>query len=107
MDYIDKINSRDGLLQVHDIEPDGDRLLRDHIETSQTGEGHRCGNHHCTNKDTNHDEPDGQTHLCFSANPDVGSSPPDQKDAPPVFREAGIQNRHLHCDVTKPAQWLA
>jgi len=101
LDYIDEIYSGDGLLQVHNIEPDGDRLLHDHIETSQTGEGHRSGNHHCTNNDTDHNVPDVDTHRCLSANPVVESCPPDQKDAPLVFRETVIHNQHLRCENDK------
>ena len=43
---------------VKEIETGGDGLLHDHTRTSQRGEGHRSGDHDCTDDDTDHILPD-------------------------------------------------
>jgi len=81
---------------VEEIETGGDGHLNDHPGTSRTGEGHRSGDHDCTDDDTDHILPDADNRRSPPASTDVTSRPPDEEDAPPVSRETFVHNRHLH-----------
>jgi hypothetical protein len=70
----------------------GDELLHDHAETSRTGEGHRSGDHDCTDNDTNYNLPNADNRRSLPANTGVRSRLPAKEDAPPVSRETIVHN---------------
>jgi hypothetical protein len=89
--YIEEINSGDGFLQAQDNETGtqdnetgGDGLLHDHTQNSQTGKGHRSGDHDYTDDGTHHNLPDTDNHRSLPASTGVRSRPSDEEDAPPV-----------------------
>jgi len=63
---------------VKEIETGGDGLLTDHAGTSRTGEGHRCGDHDCTDNDTDHILPDADNRRSLPAYSGVRSRSPDE-----------------------------
>jgi len=97
-EYIEEIDSGDGLLQnnksggdgllqAQDIETGGDGLLHDHTGTSRTDEGHGCGDHDCTDHDTDHNLPEAANCWSPPTSTGVRSCPPDVEDAPPVSKK--------------------
>jgi len=110
-EYIEEIDSGDGLLQAYDNETGtqdnetgGDGLLHDHAGNSRTGEGHRSGDHDCADNDTVHNLPDADNRRTLPASLGVRSSHPDKEDAPLLSRETVIHNRHLHRKNDKARQ---
>jgi len=93
-EYIEEIDSGDGLLQAQDNETGGDGLVHDHAGNSPTGEGHGSGDHECTDDDADHNLPDTDNRQSLPASTGVKSRPPYEEDAPPVSRETVIHNRH-------------
>jgi len=107
-EYIEEINSgdglpqaqhietgADGLLQAQDNGTSGDGLLHVHTGSSRTGEGHGSRDHNCTDDYTDHILPDADSHRCLPASTGVISRPHDEEDAPPVSSEIIVQNRHF------------
>jgi len=102
-EYIEEIDSGDGLLHAHDNETGtqesvmgGDGLIHDHAGNSRTGEGHGSRDHDCTDNDTDHNLPDADNCRSLHASPGMISRPSDEGDAPPVSRDTAVHNRHLH-----------
>ena len=91
-EYIEEIDSGDGLLQTQDNEMGGDGLLHDHAGNSRTGDGHGSGDHDCTNDDIYHNLPDADNRQSLPASTGVRSRSPDKEDAPPVSRETVVHN---------------
>jgi len=85
----------------------GDGHLQAHAGTSQTGEGHGCGDHDSTDDDTEHILPDADNPQSLPASTGVRTRPPDKEDAPPVSREIVIHHRHLHCENDKARRMAA
>jgi hypothetical protein len=106
-EYIEEIDSGDGLLQAQDNQTRGDGLLHDHAGNSRTGEGHGNGDHDCTDDDTDHNLPDADNRQSLPASTDVRSRPPDQEDAPPVSRETVVHNRLLRRENDKARRTAA
>jgi len=71
----------------------GDGLLHDHAGTSRTGEGQGCDDNDCTDNDKEQYLPDNRRSLPSSTG--VRSRPPHMENAPQVFSEAVVHNRHL------------
>ena len=120
MEYIEEIDSGDGvlqaqdnqsggdgLLQTQDNETGGDGLLHHHAGNNRTGEGHGKGDHDCTDDDTDHNLPDADNRRSLPASTGVGSRPPDEEDAPPVSRETVVHNRHLRRENVKARRTVA
>jgi len=113
-EYIEEIDSGDGLLQAQDHETGtqdnetgGDGLLHDHAGNSRTGEGHGSGDHDSTDDDTDHNFPDADNRRSLRASTVVRSHPSDKEDAPPVSRETVIHNRHLRRENNKARRTAA
>jgi len=92
---------------VEEFETGGDGLLHDHAGTSRTGEGHKSGNHDCTENDTDPILPDADNGQRAPASTGVRSCPPDEEDAQPVSRETVVHNRHLRRQHDKPRRTAA
>jgi len=92
---------------VEEIETGEDGLLHDHAGTSRTGEGHGSGNHDCTDNDTDHILPDADHRRSPPATTGVRSRPPDEEDAPPVFRDTVFHDRHLRRENVKARRTAA
>jgi hypothetical protein len=106
-EYIEEIDGGDGLLKAQDNETRGDGLLHNHAGNSRRGEGHRSGDHDCTDDDTDHNLPDADNRRSPPASTGVRSRPPGEEDAPSVSRETVVHNRHLRRENDKPRQMAA
>jgi len=119
-EYIQEIDSGDGLLQAQDNqtggdvllqtqdnETGGDGLLHDHTGNSRTGEGHGNGDPDCTDDDTDYNLPDTANRRSLPASTGVRSRPPDEKDAPLVSRETIVHNQHLRRENDKARRTAA
>jgi hypothetical protein len=100
-EHIEEIDSGDEFLQAQDNETGGDGLLHDNAATSQTGEGHRSGNHDWTDNNTDHNLPDTDSCQSVPASRGVRSRPPAGEDIPPVSRDTVVHNRHLCLENAK------
>jgi hypothetical protein len=67
-------------------------------QTSRAVEGHGCGDHHCTDDNTENNLPDAHNRRSLHENTGMITRPVEEENAPLVSRETVVHNRHLHCE---------